>query len=125
MTRHWTSCASSASRITGILPVLVARMMGSRPFLNAKRIPHGLEARDTGVPIRAHSCLSWVFVFALVAHAFPIAAAPFVISVVDDQTNRGVSLVELTTVNNVRFVTDSAGLAAVDDVDLLDRKIFF
>lgn len=52
-------------------------------------------------------------------------AAPFAIQVVDEATGRGVPLVELRTTNDVRFVTDSAGYAAVDNVDLLGRAVFF
>lgn len=50
---------------------------------------------------------------------------PFAIQVLDEQTGRGVPLVELKTVSNVCFYTDSAGLAAVSDPTLLDRKVFF
>ncbi len=49
----------------------------------------------------------------------------FRIKVVDEATGRGVPLVELTTVNNVRFVTDSAGLVAFDEPGLLNRRTFF
>ncbi len=38
-------------------------------------------------------------------------ARSFEIRVIDEQTNRGVPLVELETVNHLRSVTDSAGLA--------------
>lgn len=50
---------------------------------------------------------------------------PFVIRVVDAETQRGVPLVELTTVNNVRFVTDSAGLVAFDEPGLRNQDVFF
>lgn len=53
------------------------------------------------------------------------ADAPFVIRVVDEQTGRGVPLVELRTPNDVLFVTDSAGISAVSGPDLLNRKVFF
>ncbi|MEZ6082178.1 MAG: hypothetical protein R3C56_42830 [Pirellulaceae bacterium] len=53
------------------------------------------------------------------------AVEPFKIRVVDDVSGRGVPLVELTTVNNVRFVTDSAGLVAFDDAALMDQPVFF
>ena len=39
-------------------------------------------------------------------------ARPFAITVVDDQTGRGVPLVELRTVNGIRLVTDSNGVVA-------------
>ncbi|MGD9723515.1 MAG: hypothetical protein AB7O59_19465 [Pirellulales bacterium] len=52
-------------------------------------------------------------------------APPFAIQVVDDATGRGVPLVELTTVNQVLYVTDSAGLAAIDEPGLVQQKVFF
>ena len=59
------------------------------------------------------------------ADAPATAVAPFGIQVVDERTGRGVPLVELTTVSNVRFVTDSAGWVAVTDPALLGRRVFF
>jgi hypothetical protein len=50
---------------------------------------------------------------------------PFAIKVVDDQTGRGVPLVELRTVNNVLYYTDSNGLVAFHDPGLMGRKVFF
>ncbi len=50
---------------------------------------------------------------------------PFVIAVVDAETGRGVPMVELKTVHNVVFLTDSAGLAAIDDPGLMGRDVFF
>jgi hypothetical protein len=50
---------------------------------------------------------------------------PFAIQVVDADTQRGVPLVELRTTGEVRFVTDSAGLAAVDEPGLFGRTVFF
>lgn len=52
-------------------------------------------------------------------------AVPFGIHVVDEQSGRGVPLVTLETINRVRYVTDSAGFAAIDDGALVDRKVFF
>ncbi len=49
----------------------------------------------------------------------------FEILVVDAETQRGVPLVELTTVNNISFVTDSAGVIALDEPGLMDRQVFF
>ncbi|QOV90992.1 hypothetical protein [Humisphaera borealis] len=43
----------------------------------------------------------------------------------DDQTGRGVPLVELRTVSNVVYVSDSAGWIAIDDPAHLGRKVFF
>lgn len=52
-------------------------------------------------------------------------AKPFVIEVVDEQTGRGVPLVELRTVHDVRYVTDNAGLVAFHEPGLMDQKVFF
>jgi hypothetical protein len=52
-------------------------------------------------------------------------AKPFVIQVVDDETGRGVPLVELQTVNNIRLVTDSHGIVAFDEPGLFDQRVFF
>ncbi|HEX7449848.1 MAG TPA: hypothetical protein VF306_19975 [Pirellulales bacterium] len=49
----------------------------------------------------------------------------FAIQVVDDQTGRGVPLVELETVNHVRLVTDSAGRVAFAEPGLMDQIVFF
>lgn len=57
--------------------------------------------------------------------AYAQASDYFRIKVVDEATGRGVPLVELTTVNNVRFMTDSAGLVAFDEQGLLNRRVFF
>jgi len=58
----------------------------------------------------------------------PVLAAPgdyFRITVVDQDTGRGVPLVELRTVNEVRFYTDSNGIVAVGDPELMGQKVFF
>ena len=49
----------------------------------------------------------------------------FVIEVVDGATGRGVPLVGLRTVNEIRYVTDSAGLVAFYEPGLMDREVFF
>src|ERR1700677_4619397 len=49
----------------------------------------------------------------------------FRIQVVDEETGRGVPLVELRTVNQIRYVTDSNGVVAFDEPGLFDRKVFF
>ena len=50
---------------------------------------------------------------------------PFVITVVDDQTGRGVPLVELKLTNEVRLYTDSAGVVAFREPGLMDQRVFF
>jgi hypothetical protein len=50
---------------------------------------------------------------------------PFVIHVTDEQTGRGVPLVELRTINNVAWWTDSAGLVAFHEPGLMGDDVFF
>ncbi len=57
--------------------------------------------------------------------AAPEPGRPFAVTVVDEQTGRGVPLVELKTVNEVRYVTDSAGVAAVYEPGLMGQSVFF
>jgi hypothetical protein len=52
-------------------------------------------------------------------------AVPAEILVIDSDTGRGVPLVELETVNAVRFVTDNAGRVAIHESDWLGREVFF
>ena len=49
----------------------------------------------------------------------------FRIRVVDDATGRGVPLVELRTVNQAAWYTDSAGLVAFNEPGLMDRRVWF
>ncbi|MBO0700996.1 MAG: hypothetical protein J2P46_21555, partial [Zavarzinella sp.] len=50
---------------------------------------------------------------------------PFAITVVDSQTGRGVPLIELRTVHNVRLVTDSNGVVAFREPGLMNETAFF
>ncbi len=49
----------------------------------------------------------------------------FCIRVLDEETGRGVPLVELTTVNHIRYYTDSAGVVAFCEPGLVDQSVFF
>jgi hypothetical protein len=55
----------------------------------------------------------------------PAKTAPFAIKVIDETTGRGVPMIELETVSHVAYVTDSNGYAAIDDPELMGRRIFF
>jgi hypothetical protein len=57
--------------------------------------------------------------------AAPPAGKYFKIKVVDDQTGRGVPLVELRTVDQASFWTDSNGLVAFHVPGLMGQKVFF
>jgi len=49
----------------------------------------------------------------------------FAIKVVDEETNRGVSLIQLETVNHRKYWTDSNGLVAFHEPGLMDQHVFF
>ena len=59
--------------------------------------------------------------------AADVTARPqvFRIQVVDEATGRGVPLVELRTVNQIPYVTDSNGVVAFDEPGLVGRRVFF
>lgn len=70
----------------------------------------------------------WLTVLLLIgaaAYAEDGQPRPFAIQVIDEATGRGVPLVELETVNHVTFVTDSHGLAAITEPDLMHRNVYF
>ncbi|HPT31605.1 MAG TPA: hypothetical protein PLW67_07170, partial [Prolixibacteraceae bacterium] len=50
---------------------------------------------------------------------------PFQIKVVDDQTQRGVPLVELKTTNDICYVTDNNGIVAFREPGLMNQEVFF
>ncbi len=50
---------------------------------------------------------------------------PFVVKIVDDETLRGIPLVELRTVNHVKYFTDSGGLAAIDEPGYEGQEVYF
>lgn len=49
----------------------------------------------------------------------------FGIQVTDGETKRGVPLVELRTVNDIRYWTDSAGRIAVNEPGLNGQEVYF
>jgi len=53
------------------------------------------------------------------------AEVPFRVQVIDERTGRGVPLVELQTVNNIRYYTDSQGVAAINEPGLSGVDVFF
>jgi len=73
------------------------------------------------LPALGFACAVAVWLSANVAAASNF----FRIQVIDEQTQRGVPLVELETVNNVVYVTDSNGLAAINEPSLFGQRIFF
>lgn len=60
------------------------------------------------------------------AAAASSSGAPFAIVVVDEQTGRGVPLVELRTVNQLSWWTDSCGVVAFNEPGLMDNgEVYF
>ena len=60
----------------------------------------------------------------LLTLALPALAGPsdyFVVRVTDEATGRGVPLIELKLPNEVKYYTDSAGVAALDEPGLEGR----
>jgi len=57
------------------------------------------------------------------------AASPsdryFAIAIVDEQTGRGVPMVELRTTSNICHYTDSNGLVAFDEPGLMNKRVWF
>ena len=67
----------------------------------------------------------WPFLIAGLASIASAADGVFAIRVLDEQSGRGVPLVELKTVTNQHFVTDSAGVAAIREPELFGQTVFF
>jgi len=93
-------------------------------------VNHGCKAASASGPRRQ----IWVALLLTIAAALRLLfAGPalagladcFQITVVDDQTGRGVPLVQLRTVNEIRYFTDSNGIIAIDDPDLMGQNIYF
>src|SRR2546421_728502 len=69
----------------------------------------------------------WVIALATCALLFaPTAHASdyFAIKIVDEQTGRGVPLVELQTTDHVSHITDSAGMVAFNEPGLMNETVF-
>lgn len=70
--------------------------------------------------------LTTLAIMALLAPAVPAHEdPPFRIQVVDLETGRGVPLVGMTTTHELALITDSAGVIAFDEPDLLGQRVFF
>lgn len=53
------------------------------------------------------------------------AESYFQIQVIDEETERGIPLVELETVNHILHVTDSNGIAAINEPGLMNQEVYF
>ncbi len=111
-------------------------LLGYDNFQSHHQVIHGLmlsaeiphKYRDG--PKRAHTWSSGWVPEAVQLLKQPLAASQpppkhFKITVVDEQTGRGVPLVELRTVNDIRYITDSAGNVAFHEPGLMNQRVFF
>ncbi|WP_157369769.1 hypothetical protein [Zavarzinella formosa] len=73
--------------------------------------------------MRGALMLGWAF---LMVMNLPAAGGEYAeLRVIDAETKRGLPLVELTTVNELKFVTDNAGRIAFREPDLMGTEVFF
>ncbi len=49
----------------------------------------------------------------------------FIIKIIDEETGRGVPLVELKTTNSILLITDSRGIIAFNEPGLMNQRVFF
>jgi hypothetical protein len=70
--------------------------------------------------------ITTLVLIAFLSRSTPAAPADyFKIAVVDEETGRGVPLVELRTTNEIRYFTDSNGIAAIAEPGLMGQPVFF
>ena len=62
---------------------------------------------------------------ALACLATQVSEAPFRIDCVDTETGRGVPLVQLRTTSQHVYISDSNGVVAFDEPDLMGREVWF
>jgi len=84
-----------------------------------------LDDEDDGMRSRVHHV---TLLAAAILMSLPGAVCGasdyFVVRVIDEDTGRGVPLVELRLPNDVTYWTDSAGVAALDEPSLAGREVF-
>lgn len=93
-------------------------------ILRGGKIAFPSGSRDVRLPLASLGIP--LFLLLGVACTLPRAPVPaFRISVVDPDIGRGIPVVELRTNDGRSFFTDSAGVIAIVDPDLLGRRVFF
>lgn len=88
-----------------------------------------LRKRTHWVLLLASVLLALVLRAVIFAQGLPTQSSdppkPFGIQVVEEQSGRGVPLVELRTTNEISLVTDNAGWVAFDEPGLMNKKVYF
>jgi hypothetical protein len=69
--------------------------------------------------------MKFVITFLFLCAPAVLAQDIHVMQVVDSATGRGVPCVQLETVNHIRLLTDSNGIAVFDEPGLMNTKVFF
>src|SRR5262245_6804184 len=69
--------------------------------------------------------LAALFLLLPTADEKPRADRYFKITIVDEETGRGVPLVELKTIHGLKLITDSNGVAAFHEPGLMGQSVFF
>ncbi len=71
------------------------------------------------------SLITAIILFSLPSCVCAVTSDYYRITVVDAETGRGVPLVELKTVNAMTFYTDSNGIVALNEPDLMGQTVWF
>ena len=74
---------------------------------------------------RLHVICCLGFFAALSSSLYAAPSEYFGIHIIDEQTGRGVPLIELRTVNDIRCVTDNAGWIAFNEPGMMGREVWF
>jgi hypothetical protein len=115
------------------LPTKIPSMLLSRPAtirsFATKTAVSKAPSRWRDIALRACTVLVFGLVFSTGTFLTPGASATetdyFSIRVVDKETGRGVPLVELRTVNEISFWTDSAGYIAIHEPGFQGETVYF
>ncbi len=78
--------------------------------------------------VLSHSVALWLILAAAIIHGQETSApaTPYHgIRAVDEQTGRGIPLVEFRSVNDLRYVTDNHGWVAIHEPGLMGREVWF
>jgi len=84
----------------------------------------GLPSKQRGGALIGNAVVVWACAVGLCSATAQVPE-PFGIQVVDAATGRGVPLVELKTVHDQTYVTDSQGWVALTDPELMGQRVFF
>ena len=76
--------------------------------------------------MRRRTAISLLAICLFIQRTHSASTTPyFGIHIVDEQTGRGIPLIELRTVNDIRCVTDNAGWVAFHEPGLMEREVWF